>query len=143
MRAVRTSLVFAASFALIAADQPTAEKREPAAGEGVVCALAIYSAVAEIGGQCFPENDKDFQTHLRNSVARLDAYVLANSKITQTDLDRFKRSQSLRGQPKAKVCSPEMIAMYQSMAKAGPIEMDNAIDKLVARPGDPTWGTCL
>jgi len=133
-----------AAIFLLAADQAPSGPAEPVPGEGVVCALAIYSAIAEVGRQCFPDNDPEFQDHLRKDVAKLDAYVLANSKLTPIDLENFKRSQALVGLPKAKVCTPDLMGLYRSAANKTPIiEIDKGIDKLIARPGVPTLGDCL
>ena len=119
-----------------------AEEGEPPPGEGVICALGIYSAVAEVGKQCFPSQDLEFQEGVNRAVAKLDAYVLKNSETTKDDLARLKYEQSRVGKPKDIVCSSDMLKLYQGMARNG-AGVEAAVDKLVSRPGKPTWGSCL
>src|SRR3954470_18213705 len=67
--------------------------REPAMG--TICAVALYSAVQEVGKRCFPGEDSEFQAEVGRAVARLDAFVLANSDMGPAGLERLKREQSL------------------------------------------------
>ena len=143
MTIARASVILAASFALIAADQPAPSRPVPAPGEGVICALALYNAIAEIGRQCFPDQDQDFKTRLSGVLKKVDAYVLANSGSKPEDLEIFKRKQALLGKPKADVCKPDLMQLYTAAAKAGAADLQDSADKLLARPGKPTWGDCL
>ena len=120
-----------------------AAARERPAGEGVICAMGIYNAVAEVGRRCFPGRDAEFQAELGRTVSRIDDYVLANSGWTSEDLARFKREQSHVGEPEPIVCSEEMKGFYGHMAATSVETVRTEIDRLLARPGPPTWGTCL
>lgn len=126
----------------VAADARTATS-EREAGVGVICALGIYNAVAEVGRQCFPEQDAAFKAELNQSLAKLDSYVLRNSESTAADLVRFKQEQSLVGRPKDLVCTDELMDMYRATVSAGRTKLTKHVDALVARPGKPTWGDCL
>jgi len=117
--------------------------RQAPAGEGVICTLGIFSAMKEVGNRCFPGQDADFQSELGRAVERLDEYVLTNSEWTASDLETFKKDQSLVDAPQPKVCREELIGMYKQMAADGPSPVKSGTDELVARPGMPTWGDCL
>jgi hypothetical protein len=116
---------------------------EPPAGEGVICAWAIYAVLAEVGRRCFPDDAPEFQAELRSSVAKIDAYVAKNSKATPEDITRFKRDQSHVDLPKELVCQGDGVAMYQSAKRGGVAIIRQHTDSLLARAGEPTWGTCL
>ena len=114
-----------------------------AASTGVICMMAIFNAVAEVGRQCFSGQDPEFQAELRRTVDQIDQYVLRNSPATPADLERFKREQANIGEPQAAVCQPEMIGMYRDMANLGAARLRSEADALLARPGPPEWGDCL
>jgi hypothetical protein len=118
-------------------------ERTPPPGEGVVCAWAIYAVVAEIGARCFPGDAPEFQAELNRSVGRIDAYVLKNSKMTPEDVARFKRDQGHVGYPKELICQGDGLQLYQALKSGGAARLRSATDAAVARPGEPTWGTCL
>lgn len=120
-----------------------APARERPAGEGVICALGIFSAMKEVGGRCFPGQDSDFQAELGRAVARLDEYVLTNSEWTAADLETFKKDQSEVGAPVSQLCREDLTVMYRHMAEGGPAPLKSGTDELVARPGKPSWGDCL
>jgi hypothetical protein len=117
--------------------------RERPAGEGVICALGISSAMKEVGDRCFAGQDPDFQAELARAVARLDEYVLTNSEWTPSDLEAFKKDQSEVGAPEARLCREDLTRMYKEMAAQGPGPVKESTDELVARPGKPSWGDCL
>jgi hypothetical protein len=115
-------------------------------GEGVICTMAIFGAIAEIGRRCYPDRLPEFQAELRQSLVRLDAYVLANSDMTAEDLERFKADQSGAGLSDAELCSSEFGSVYTEPQATEAMDADDlrsSIDQLVARPGTPTWGTCV
>jgi len=123
--------------------QAEAVRSEP--GEGVICAWAIYSAMAEVGARCHPDEDADVQAELTLAVARLDAYVIANTTPPATieRIAEFKREQGMAGAPKEQLCRGAPEEMYKSVAARSPAEIRKTVDDLVARAGPPTWGTCL
>lgn len=145
---IRTVLVAGALAVLTgAASTPTPQDaRETPPGEGIICAMAIFGAIAEIGRRCYPDRLPEFQEELRQSLVRMDAYVLANSDTTAEDLERFKADQTGVGVPDAELCSSEFASIYTEPppeAITDAAEFRTYVDQLVARPGTPTWGTCL
>jgi hypothetical protein len=124
-------------FRTAAADPPL---KTP--GEGVMCALGIYTYLEQVGAQCFPGQDPALQTELHRSVAELDRFVLANG-WTPADLTRFKAEQARVGQPKEKVCLAEWLPLYGASRRSGTEKLRASVLGLVARPGRPTWGDCL
>ena len=117
--------------------------REVPPGEGVICAWAIYSLIEEVGRRCAPERYPEGQAELRRSVQRLDDYVRANSQLTPEEIARFKSEQAHIGAPEAELCQGEPLQMFEGVGQIDPVELSTSIDALVARPGTPTWGTCL
>lgn len=127
-----------------ASTSPTPQAtREAPPGEGVICAWAIYSLVEEVGRRCAPGRYPEAQTELRRTVQRLDEYVRANSDFTPEQIAQFKSEQAHVGVPEAELCQGDGLEMFEHIAQIDPIELSTGIDALVARPGAPTWGTCL
>ncbi len=143
---ITTRIALAFALTLVCAPAQAADPKPPLerpAGEGVICAWGIFTIVAEVGRQCFPNEDAEFQGELRSSVARIDTYVARNSKITPGDIKKFKREQGHEGAPRAQLCQGDAVAMYQSMKRGGATPIRQATDEMLARAGEPTWGTCL
>jgi hypothetical protein len=120
----------------------TPDKVEPPPGEGVMCALAIYGVVDQVGRRCFPGQDAPMQAEIGRAVAKLDGYVLANG-WTAKDLARFKRDQTWVDEPNDKLCKGDPADLYRGMAAADLAELRAGVDAQVSRPGKPTWGDCL
>ena len=106
---------------------------QPAPGEGVLCAMAMHNLAAEVGRRCFAGRDPAFQADMENIVARIDAYVLANSDWTEADLAAFKRAQSKIGQPEERICQADLKDLYERWVRQAP-EINASIDTLLARP---------
>ena len=140
-------LRLAAVLALLAAGAMSASAqdsvREPPPGEGVICALAVYSAVAEAGSRCRTGQDAKFQSDLREMVASLDDYVLRNGDLTAAQLRQFKASPAGAGIPTERLCKGDAVKMYDAMKARDTREARSQLEKLLARPGKPTWGACL
>lgn len=141
MRSVKKTAWILPLIAVAADAQTKPALDEP--GVGVICALGIYNAVAEVGRQCFPEQDLAFKAELIRSLAKLDSYVLKNATLTAADLARFKQEQAHVGQPKDLICTDEMSGMYQASVSAGASKLTKHVDALIARPGNLTWGDCF
>lgn len=120
-------------------------RRTPEPGEGVICAWALYSVAAEVGGRCYPDQNVEVNEELVRSVARIDAFVIANTdpQVTDQQVDEFKRLQGGVGAAEEFLCHGDAVQIYQSLAAQGASEIRQSIDTLVSRPGPPTWGTCL
>jgi hypothetical protein len=146
-----TRLALAAALALLAGSaraDPAAETapsppavREPTMG--TICALALYTVAQEVGKRCFPGEDSEFQAELDRAVARLDAFVLANSDMGQAGLARPKREQSLVGAPEAELCSGDPVGIYKAFAAQGSEYLRAEAEMLTARPRPAVWGDCL
>jgi hypothetical protein len=119
------------------------QRTEP--GEGVVCAWAIYTTALEVGTRCYPGEHVDVQTELRRAVSQIDAYVIANSKPppTQKQFDTFKREQGNVGASREFLCRGDPDQIYKGFVGWGAPAISKAVNELVSRPGQPTWGTCL
>lgn len=119
--------------------QPSSEKP----GEGVICAWAIMTTMAEVGDRCFPGEDPDYQRELHSAVSRLDAYVAKNSKRTPAEIQAFKRQQAHVGAPVEAICHGDVVEMYRALHKRGAPSVRAIVDQVAAHDGEPTWGTCL
>ena len=120
--------------------------RKPPPGEGVLCSWAILAAVAEIGRKCHGGENPELQSELEGAIARIDAYVLANSDpaMTPAAVEEFKRFQGHKDVPAATMCVPgDGEVMYQRLAQVGPDVIRTATDEILERPGNPAWGDCL
>ena len=120
--------------------------REPLPGQGVICSMAILNAMAEVGRRCFPGQNPEFQAELARATALIDDYVLRNSDWTPADLERFKREQAHVGDTEAfpSLCHDrDVVGMYRQMAASDLAQTRADTDRMLARPGRPTWGDCL
>lgn len=105
--------------------------------------FAITSVVAEVAERCFPKEAPQVRTQFRAMTTRLEAYVLANSpEVTAADLARFRHEQGGANVPADKLCRGEAAEMYRVMSTKTD-QLRAAVDKAVAKPGKPTWGTCF
>lgn len=122
-----------------------AQPRQTPPGEGVVCMWAITTALSEVGRRCYPGQYVEAQRALTDAVARIDAYVLQNADPTPTQdqIDGFKRQQGSMDSTDAELCSGEANRFYVSFVEQGADAITQSVDGLLARPGPPTWGSCL
>jgi hypothetical protein len=133
------SITVGAACALLALTAPAdAQPGPPAPGEGVMCALAA----AEVGRRCFAGKDPALQEELGRSAARLEEYVLANAQPSVADMVRVEASRDLAKRPDGKLCAGDLTPLYESLRTAGPERLRSETDRLVAKPGKPTWGAC-
>ena len=123
---------------------PVQTPRETPPGEGVVCAWALYSFAADVVERCPSDVSAEMKAELKRSVERLDAYVRANSEITPEQFDTFKREQANVGRPEAEICEAGVgDGLVDGMTQMPVAQLRTYIDGITARPGTPTWGTCL
>lgn len=120
---------------------PQSAPRERPAGEGVLCALALYSGIVEVARRCTPETAPALQAELVRQVERLEAYSLANG-MTPEALADFKR-QNLAGPSDPAMCAAYMEDGFESALTVDPADLRAGVDAMVARPGAPTWGSCI
>lgn len=137
------------ALAMLAASAGTAQRQAEEGGlqlspaTGVLCMWALVTAVAEVGRRCRAGEDPAFQAELDLSVERVDEFVRRNSDSTPEQVAAFKREQGLVGAPAAQLCTGDPLQLYEAFASAGPDALRSSVDDLLARPGPPTWGTCL
>ena len=72
----------------------------------------------------------------------MDAFILANSKITPGRLAALKANQAHVGASKELLCQGELAQIYRSFQQSGVDRLRAAADKMVSRPGRPTLGDC-
>jgi hypothetical protein len=114
----------------------------PRPGEGVLCGWAFVVAAQTVGKRCFAGQDAALQAELDASVAALDRYVLANSRMTPADVARFKAEQGLGAAPDKQICQGDPAALYQALRSRGAAAIRSQTEALTARAGEPTWAAC-
>jgi hypothetical protein len=122
---------------------PAAAEFESRPGVGAVCAAGLYTLAAEVGRRCVTDRDPAIQVELDAAVARIDAFLLADPEWDLARLDRFKRDQLGIGSADSEFCSGDAVMIYRAYAAAGAEKLKASSEKVVARPGRPTWGDCL
>lgn len=113
----------------------------PAVGSDVLCALAIYSVLAEVSARCAPDKAPELQAELRRQIDRLDAHALANGMTAET-LAAFKAKRVPDPSDPA-VCETYREEGFDEALEIDPEELRSHVDDLMARPGTPDWGDCL
>jgi len=137
-------IVLAAAMAsVLASSAARAEQRQRPPCEGVICSWALYAIVDHVGRECFRGRDPEFQAEVARHVARFDAYVVANSDATVEDAREFRRQQGEHAAAPGRLCSGDPVMMYELFRQQGATERTKNVDDMLARPGPPTWGTCL
>jgi hypothetical protein len=121
---------------------PIAQDAQPPAGEGVLCAWAIYIAIEEVGRRCFPGQNPALQARLTAANERIERYVRDNSAITDEAVASFRRQMGEADMPDAAFCKGDFVDMY-GRSKGKELARTDDLDKLLARPGEPKWGTCV
>jgi hypothetical protein len=123
--------------------QASAAEREEPPGEGILCSLAIFSTLTEVGKICFPSQDVETIQSFSSAASRLGDFMLANG-VKSNDLAYFLKDQGGAGKPAAELCSETALELYASIKRGmSPERLRAEIDRSVARPGQPTWGTCF
>lgn len=129
--------------ALSAVSTSAAAERPSVPGEGVYCALAIYSVVNQVAAVCRPDESPELRAELRNAVDRLSTYVVQNGGGSLADVKRFMQEQGGVGRTPTELCRGQPLFLYEGLRKSGPQPLRKLVDAATARPGKPTWGTCL
>jgi hypothetical protein len=122
------------------------QDHQPPPGEGVLCSWALVTLTAEVGRMCHAGESPEVQAELDAAVARFDAFVLANStpSATPESVAEFKRVQGKTGASAEMLCaSSDAERMYQTIVSQDLVRLRESVDQLLARPGPPSWGTCL
>ncbi len=147
MRAVALLIVTTTGLVALALGSPAgAQQREREPGEQVICIWAIYGVAAEVGKRCHANEDPGVQAELQRSLSRIREYVLANSDpaVTPEQVETFERNQTHSDAPQdAAFCRGDAEQLYQSITEQGEQTIRTSTDDLLARPGNPSWGTCF
>ncbi len=115
-----------------------------APGQGMLCMWALISGAAEAGDRCFTGKDQAFQAQLHDLVAKMDAYAAKNGPATPDQIAGFHQDQGLRGTPTTALCQGEAPKFYTHLRDAiGPVKVRTMVESMIARPGKPTWDTCV
>lgn len=110
-------------------------------GDGVLCALALMSRRVAVAHQCSPDTAPEAQAEVRRQVERLEGYVLANG-MTLPELVALKR-QALSDLSDPQMCAAQREEGFRDISEADIAPLRTQIDGLTARPGTPTWGSCI
>jgi hypothetical protein len=117
------------------------------AGNGLYCLLAVLEVTDEVARRCHKDDDPQFVAEVRSGISRLEAYVLANSAATPSDLEVFRHSQASIDTPDEALCkNGDAIALYDSLLashRSRPQSLKMGISRMTSMPGTPTWGTCF
>jgi hypothetical protein len=136
-----TTLVAAVGLAAFSAAPRQTPDPAPAVGENVLCALAIYSVLAEASARCAPDKAPEAQAELRRQIERLDAHALANGMTAET-LAAFK-AQHAPGPSDSDLCEAYRRNGLDEALEFEPGALRTHVDDVLARPGAPTLGDCL
>lgn len=115
-------------------------------GKGaVLCIWSIYDAVRLVGRECHAGQDAAFQAELEQSIARIDDFIIANSKhpVSKEQLDA-RRAQGLRGlQMHGSICAGSAEQLYQMLRRGGPEALRAQTADLLSIPREPVMNPCL
>jgi hypothetical protein len=138
---VRKFVLPLTALSLIGATPPPTEQPP---GEGVLCAMVFVDVAAEVGRRCFPGQNPVFQARVESAEAKFDAYVLKNGPATPELLAKFKREQAGIGAATFD-CKDDgdLVQTYRHYLAADSGLLTTQVEKLLARPGKPTFGDCV
>ena len=130
--------------AAMAQSEPAAplEGGAPAPAGGLLCSLARLHIVAGVGRRCFAGQDGPFQAAVADAVARLEAHAQASSDMSRADLDAFARAMTGEEPADPDLCDEEGQTIYRTAREGGAEWLRTQVERQVARPGPPAWGTC-
>jgi hypothetical protein len=145
---IRSSFAIGLLALLIAlpTSAPIAKPQNTEPGEGVICAWAIVATVVEMGQRCAPDRHPETQMAFRESLQRFRSYAAENqagSEIEGFDIDSLQAQLVDPGTPDAMLCGPDAMQFFEAMISQSPEDIRAMTDRLVERPGPPSWGTCL
>jgi len=120
-----------------------AEPPQPIPGEGILCALALYSVANEVARVCRPSDPPQLGVELGHAVDRLTEYITTNGGGTPAEVEEFKRQQGGVGRAADVLCKGDALMIYEGIRHMSPDALRLSVDSAVARPGKPTWGVCI
>jgi hypothetical protein len=124
----------------------------------VLCVWQIYVAAAEVGNMCFPQEGGHFKDVLRESIEKMDAFIISNSPRTAEQIAEEKRrifdstglsqlmARAREHEPDIPVCQSkafgDALVLYEWMRKQDPQTMRADVAKLLAIPRKPVMNPC-
>ena len=129
---------FFAGAALISATPP-----EESPERGVLC-LGTFIYFAEKNGKiCRAGQDNEFQERLARLSSKFDAYIIRNTDGNPDTLSKFKASQNLDSEDRSYICEGDVAKSYENFKAIPAADLDESVDKLLARDGRPSFGDCV
>lgn len=114
-------------------------------GKGaVLCSWSVLVLAQEVGRRCPALREPALQTELDRTVAKVDAFILANSsqKPTRADLARWK-ARTMEGLTPAGLCAGEPLELYMEVRKLGPSHIRASTNDLLSIPREPVMNPCF
>jgi len=104
--------------------------------------MAFVDVAAETGRRCFVGQNPEFQARVESAEEKFDGYFLKNAPATADELARFKREQAGVGKPDFDCKNDDFVSVYKKFSTLDPSVLTTEVDKLLSRPGKPTFGDC-
>ena len=136
-RHLKALILGSCSFALASA----APQQKP--GEGVLCLGTFIYFAEKTGAQCRVGQDPEFQARIAGYARRFDDYIIRNTGGDPSTLVRFKAGQNLDSKDDKYICGGDVADIYDHMKAQKPVDLDKAVDEVLARDGSPSFGDCV
>jgi hypothetical protein len=141
---VAGAAIGAAACAQLDPPAPQAAATAPAEAQeqgGLLCSLGRLHIIESVGRRCFAGQDGAFQAGVAEAIARLEERAQAGG-MSRADLHAFASSMAGAQRPEASVCDLEGRMIYRTAVESGLDPLRAEVERQVARPGPPGWGTC-
>ena len=115
-------------------------------GKGaVLCMWGILDAVRTAGRECFKGQDKDFQSELNPSLARMDQFIIQNSShhATQATIDAIRSQGTRQHHSLGNICTGDASKMYLSFRARGVAQLRALVSENLSIPREPVINPCL
>lgn len=110
---------------------------------GPVCWAAIVESIRQIGARCFDGQDPALMAELGSANDALGRMFLERGWSEQ-QLEGFRRQMGEADEPTERLCAnKDAIEMYRGFASARQEDLAQVTAEMLARPGQPEWGSCL
>lgn len=138
--------------------QPRLEPPDPHGG--VLCIWQMYLAAAAVGEMCFPGEDAPPKDVLRESIGKMDAFIIANDPATAEQIAEAKSkihemtglsrliAEAREREPGTPICRSKALRgpvgfLYERIRRQDPETMRAGIAQLLAVPRKPVLSPCL
>ena len=115
------------------------------AGMPVLCSWIFDLTAKQYGDECVVAKNEALQAELRSSIARIDAFVMANSSkpMTAVQLERSKEAVLRDNRVDGSACNAVNASIYSIFEQAGPETVRAGTDALLSAPREPVLQPCL